>query len=72
MDRRSILAPQNFFVIAHSALAFEHFREFLAPLRRKIDLGGNVELKDFFAAAVAEDANQRVVDFDEAALGVET
>ena len=69
VDGRSILAPQDFFVIAHFAPAFEMFREVLPPLRRKIDLGGNIELKDFVAGAVAKDANQRVVDFDEAALG---
>jgi hypothetical protein len=71
VDGRSVLAPQDFFVIAHLAARLSQFREFLPPLRRKIDLGGNVELKHFVAAAVAEDANQRVVDFDEAALGVE-
>src|SRR5208282_2291376 len=66
---RSILAPQHFFVIAHFAAAFEHIREFLPALRRKIDLGGNIELKHFVAAAVTEDADQRIVHFDEAALG---
>ncbi len=69
VDGRSILAPQNFFVIVHFAPALEHLRQFLPPLRRKIDLGGNVELQDFVAAAVAEDAYQCVVDFHEAALG---
>src|ERR1019366_4440966 len=69
VDGRSILAPQEFFLIAQSTLAFEKFRQFFPPPRRKIDLGGNVELNDLFPAAIAEDANQRVVDFHEAALG---
>ena len=69
VDGRSILAPEDFFLIAQSALAFEQFLHFFPLLRRKIDLGGNVELNDLFPTAIAEDANQRVVDFDEAALG---
>ena len=68
VDGRSILTPEDFLVIAHFAAAFERFREFLPPLGREIDLGGNVELKQFVAAVVAEDANHGVVDFDESAL----
>src|ERR1700687_983048 len=69
VDGRSILAPQEFFLIVQSALACEQFRQFFPPPQRKIDLGGNVELNNLFPAAIAEDANQRVVDFHEAALG---
>src|SRR5450631_768657 len=69
VNGRSILAPQNFFLIAQSVLAFEKVCQFFPPPRRKIDLGGDVELNDFFAAAVAEDANHGIVDFHEAALG---
>ncbi len=69
VDGRSILAPQNFFVIAHFPPAFEKFRKFLAPLRRKVHLRRNVQLKDFVAGAVAKDPNQRIVNFYEAALG---
>ena len=69
VDGRSVLAPQDFFVIAHFAPAFKNFRELLPPLRRKIDLRRNVQLKDFVAGAIAKDPNQRVVHFDEAALG---
>ena len=69
VNRRSILAAEDFFLIVQSALALEQFRQFLPALGRKINLGGNVELNDLFAAAVAEDANQRVVDFHKAALG---
>ena len=43
-------------------------RQFLPALRREIHLGGNVQLQDFVAAAVTQDANQCVVDFDKAAL----
>src|ERR1700676_2862558 len=68
VDGRSILAPQNFFVIAHFAPTLEMLRQILPPLRRKIDLRRNVQLKDFVAGAVAKNANQRVVNFDEAAL----
>ena len=46
VDGRSILAPQNFFVIVDFPLALEPLREFLPPFGRKIDLGGNVELQD--------------------------
>src|SRR5260370_34570311 len=69
VDGRSILAPQDFFVIAPFAPVYKNFREFLPPLRRKIDLRRNVQLKDFVAGAIAKDPNQRVVHFDEAALG---
>src|SRR4029077_19468918 len=66
VDGRSILAPQDFFVIAHFTPAIKHFREFLPLLRRKINLRRNVQLKDFVAGAIAKDPNQRVVNFDEA------
>src|SRR3981081_183917 len=69
VDRRSILAPQDFFVIAHFASAFKNFREFVPPLRSKITLRRNVQREDFVAGAIAKDPNQRVVHFDKAALG---
>src|SRR5208283_2087842 len=46
VHRRSILAPEDFFLIAQSALAFEQFRHFFPLPRRKINFGGNVELND--------------------------
>jgi len=68
MDGRSIFAAEHLFVIVQFAGALEQVGEFLAALRGKVELGGNVQLQDFFAAAVAENADQSVVDFDEAAL----
>src|SRR5208282_5201308 len=65
VHRRSVLAPEDFFLIVQSALALEQFRQFFAPPRRKVNLGGNVELDDLFPAVIAEDAYQRVVDFHE-------
>src|SRR5690348_5384490 len=52
VDGGSILAPQNFFLIAQPALLLEQLREFFPPPRNKVDLGGYVELNNFFPTAI--------------------
>ena len=68
IDGGTILAAQHFFMVVHFAGLPKLFRQFLPPLRRKIKRGRDVQLKNFLAAVVAQNADQRIVDFDEPAL----
>ena len=69
VDHRSVAAAERLFVVAHYAVLFHLSRQFLMALGREINLGANVDLQQIFPAAVAEHADQCVVDFDEAAVG---
>ena len=69
IHRRSVAAAERLLVVPHHAVLFHFAGEALMTLSRKVNLRADVNLQQVFPAAVAEHANQRVVDLDEAAVG---
>ena len=55
-------------MVMHLARLLEQVQQFLSTIRREVELRGNIELKDFFATVIAQNANHRIVNFDETPL----
>ena len=69
VDGGPVAAAQRLFVVPHYAVLLHLPGKFLVAIGGEINLGANVGLQQLFPAAIAEHANQRVIDFDKAAVG---
>ena len=56
-------------MVPHHAVLLHLAGKFLVPFGGEINLVANVGLQQLFPAAVAQHADQRIVDFDKAAVG---
>ena|SRR5947209_2422475 len=56
-------------MIADRALAFDALEELATAFGGRIDARGNFRMQQFFAAVVAQDPDQRVVDIYKATVG---
>ncbi len=68
VDGRAVLAAKRSLKVTHVAVFFHGLGVAVALLGRKIDLGRNINLQEFFTAGIAEHRHQGIIDFDKLAF----